>query len=267
MDVKIGFVGAGNMAGAIIGGAVEKGGYAPEEIGVYDISPEKREEYAARGCRAFANVEELVAACGTIVLAVKPQVFPAVLPQVKTAMTADKVLVSIAAGITAQSIQEAVGFPCKLVMVMPNTPLLVGEGAAALSRVAPTTPAEFQEVRALFAAAGIAEEIGPDKMREIIPVNGSSPAFLYLFAKVIVECAQREGIDPDTANRLICQTLVGAAKMMTDTGKTHQELIDMVCSPGGTTLAALEAMETAGFSDAVRAGFDACVKRAKELSQ
>lgn len=267
MTASIGFVGAGNMAGAIIGGVLRKGIFRPEEIGVYDVLEEKREQYAAAGHPVFDGVEALTAACGTVVLAVKPQVFPAVLPKVKKAMTPDKLLVSIAAGISAASIQDAVGFPCKVVLVMPNTPLLVGEGATALARVEPTTVEEFETVKAMFAAAGIAEEIDSSKMKEVIPVHASSPAFIYLLTKVIADCAERHGIDREASVRLFCRTLAGSARMMTETGRTQQELIDMVCSPGGTTLAALEALEKAGFTDAVTRAFDACVRRAEELSR
>lgn len=267
MESKIGFIGAGNMAGAIIGGVTAKGLYTSGQIGIYDISPETRQRYADAGHVVFEEVEALVAACDMVVLSVKPQVFPAVLPQVKKAMTPQKVLVSIAAGITAEIIQGAVGFPCKLVLVMPNTPLLVGKGAAALSRVEPTTSAEFEAVRALFTSAGITEEVDAARMDAVMPVHGSSPAFLYLFAKTMVECAEEAGVDPAAATRLFCQTMVGAAEMMTQSGKPFQELIDMVCSPGGATLAALAAMEENGFARSIREGYAACVRRAEELAK
>lgn len=265
--LELGFIGAGNMASAIIGGVLRQGLYTAGEIGVYDLSPAVQERYRSAGHPVFDAPEALVAACGIVVLAVKPQVFPQVLGEIRPAMTPETLLVSIAAGITAETIHAGVGFPCRLVLVMPNTPLLVGAGAAALSPVEPATRQDFEKAKALFAAAGIAEEIPADKMKEIIPVHGSSPAFIYLFAKTLVDCAREAGIDPDVANRLLCQTLIGSAKMMLESGKTHQQLIDMVCSPGGTTLAALDAMEQQGFSASIAAGFDACVRRAWELSQ
>lgn len=265
--IKIGLLGGGNMASAIAAGVLKQGLLASDQIAVFDINHEKKQRFASAGHPVFHSVEELVRACSYIILAVKPQVFPQVLPQVKQGMSADKVLVSIAAGITAQAIQEAMGFPCKVVLVMPNTPILLGKGSTALSRVEPTTQAEFDTVQALFASAGLAEEIAPDKMNEIIPVNGSSPAFVYLFAKVIVDCAQKAGIDPAVANRLFCQALIGSAQMMLDTDQSHQQLIDTVCSPGGATLAGLDALEQHGFSAGIEAAFAACVRRAGELSQ
>jgi pyrroline-5-carboxylate reductase len=264
---KIGFIGAGNMAGAIIGGIVRKGLYAPAEIALFDVSAEKRAQYTANGHPFYDSAEALTAACEMIVLSVKPQVFPAILPALKSAMTPDKLLVSIMAGVTAEKIQSGVGFPCKLVLVMPNTPLMLGEGAAALARIEPAKREDFERVRALFSAAGIAEEVTPAQMSATIPIHGSSPAFLYLFAKTVVAEAAKAGIDPDAANRLFCQTLIGSARMMTESGMSHDELIAMVCSPGGTTLAALDAMENAGYSASIVAGVEACVKRAEELSR
>ncbi len=264
--LNIGFIGAGNMAGAIIGGIVAKDLLKPQQIGVFDISDARLEECRGKGLVPFADIPSLVKDCGYIVLSVKPQQFPEVLPKVKEQMTPDKVIISIAAGITAKTIQDGVGFPCKVVLVNPNTPLMLGCGATALCRVEPCTVEEFAFVQNIFASAGMAVQIAQDKLNEIIPVNGSSPAFIYQFAKVIVNKAQQQGIDPELANRLFCQTLIGAAQMMLQTGKSHQELIDMVCSPGGTTLAALKAMEENGFSKALESGYDACVARAKELA-
>ena len=262
-----GFIGAGNMAGAIIGGILAKTLAPASQIGVYDIDTQKVDVLAGRGCRAFESIPALCAQSQFVFLAVKPQQFGAVLPLVGNALRPDTVLVSIAAGITVQTIQAGVGADCKVILAMPNTPLLLGQGACALCRVDPATQQELEQVKALFAAAGIAEEIPADKMNEIIPVNGSSPAFVYLFAKTLADCAEEAGLPREQAHRLICQALIGSAYMLRDTGKTPDELIAMVCSPGGTTLAALEAMESSGFAQAIQSGFSACVKRAAELAQ
>lgn len=262
----LGFIGAGNMAGAMINGILGKEILPPSDIAVCETDPAKAEAFGSRGCALYAAIPELVAACGTIVLAVKPQSFPQVLPEVARAMAADKVLVSIAAGISAEMIKKEMGFDCKVILVMPNTPLMLGEGATALARVEPTTEAEFARVRVLFNAVGITGEVPPGKMREVIPVNGSSPAFIYLFAKTIVECAGNYGLDRETAMGLFCQTLIGSAKMLTESGQTPAELIRAVCSPGGTTLAAMRALEDGGFANAIVRAFDACVTRAEELA-
>lgn len=277
--LKLGFIGAGNMGGAIIKGILSQGIMNAGEIGVclknrlktsdiavFDKDDEKLRFYREAGHPVFNSVGELTAACEKIVLSVKPQNFTEIMPEVAGAMTPEKLIISIAAGISAKSIKDAIGFDCKVVLVMPNTPMLVGEGASALARVEPATEEEFREVMELFESAGVAGEVGPDKMCDVIPVNGSSPAFIYQFAKDIMENAEHHGIDGNTAMKLFCQTLVGSAKMLMQSGKTPQELIDMVCSPGGTTIAAMEALRQNGFSEAVTAAFDACVKRGRELS-
>lgn len=265
--MKIGLIGAGNMAGAIIASILEEHVLSPEQIAVYDVDQAKRERYAAAGHPVFACAEELICAVSTIILAIKPQTFPAVMPALKNAMTPSKLLVSIAAGIDAEYIQNGVGFPCKLVLVMPNTPLLVGEGATAMSRVAPATQEDFDEVAHIFSLGGVVQEVSNDQLNQIMAVHANTPAFVYLFAKTIVESAQKRGIDAEVANRLFCQTLIGSAKMMMETGKTHQELIDMVCSPGGTTLAGIATLEEQGFVSALQNAFDACIARAEELAQ
>lgn len=266
-ELPIGFIGTGNMAGAIIGGVVGKGLLRPEEIGVFDVDGDKLSEYSAQGHRAFGSVRELAQGCRTIVLSIKPQSFDAVLPQLREGVSPGKVVVSIAAGIPAERIKTAVGFDCKVVLAMPNTPLLLGCGATALSRVDPTTPEEFAFVKSLFESAGIAEEIESSLMSEVIPYNGSAPAVVYLLAKLMADSAEEMGIERGKADRLFLQTLMGSTQMMLQSGRSQQELIDMVCSPGGTTLAGLTAMREAGFGEAVRAYCDACVRRAKELAE
>ena len=263
---KLGFIGAGKMAGAIIGGVLAKGLADTSDIGVYDILPEQTALLEQKGCKAYATIRELVSDCEIVFLSVKPQVFPTLAEDLKVSAKPESLFVSIMAGISAESIKQAVGFDCKVILVMPNTPLLLGQGAAALARVEPTTPAEFEAVRSLFAAAGVAEEISPDKMREVIPVNGSSPAFVYRFAQTLITSAIKAGISEEAAKSLVIQTLIGSAHMLRDTESSPQELIDMVCSPGGTTLAAMKALEDNGFSHAIEQAFAACVHRAEELA-
>lgn len=262
----IGFIGAGNMAGAILANVLQGGLLSADQVAIYDINKEKCDRYARDGHPVFDSVPELVAACSSVVLAVKPQTFPDILPQVKQAMTADKLLVSIAAGISASYIQDSIGFPCKLVLVMPNTPLMGGVGATAVSRIEPTSTLEFLAIKSLFAASGIVEEVPADKMNAAMAVHSTTPAFMYLFAQTLVESAVQAGVDRAVAGRLCSQMLVGSAWMMEHSGKTYQQLIDMVCSPGGTTLAGLSALEKGGFTTAVQQAFAASVRRAEELS-
>lgn len=260
----LGFIGAGKMANAILHGVLNQGLLAPQQIGVQDILPQALEPCQRQGIETTQVVEELVGSCDYLLFAVKPQVIDSVLDQVAGCLRPEQVVISIVAGRGAAYYHSRLG-QCKLVLAMPNTPLMLGYGATALARVK-ASDEEFAFVRRLFGGAGVVEEIPAAQMNEIIPIHSSSPAFFYQFAKVLVEEGERMGLDPQQCNRLLAQTLIGVAHMLTDTGKTHQELIDMVCSPGGTTLAALSAMEAHEYSTAIAQGVQACVRRARELA-
>ena len=212
-----------------------------------------------------SSVIEVVTECRYILLAVKPQVYTSVLSSIAPVCTGNNVFISIAAGISGDYIKNIIGQKEKIVLVMPNTPVLVGCGASALSCINPTSREEFEEVKKIFAASGLAVEISSDLMLEVIPINGSSPAVFYWMAQIFVENAVRRGFDFETANKLFCATMEGSAKMILQAGKTHQELIDMVSSKGGTTIAMSSAMKESGFENSLLKGFDACVERAKEL--
>lgn len=266
--MKLGFIGAGNMAGAIISGLLGAGGLKSAEMGVYDVNSEKVKEYGDKGLKIYDNPARLVSECRYVLLAVKPQNFEELLPRLRDAVTGDTVIISIAAGISASYIKSVLGQGCRVIQAMPNTPLLVGKGSVAISRVEPVTDEEFEFACGLFqGASGTVEPIDNRLMNEVITLNGSSPAYIYLFAKVLVERAVELGFDPDCANRLICQALIGSAEMMLHSGKSHQELIDMVTSPGGTTFAGLEALKENRFSETLRACYDATTKRAYELGK
>ena len=150
---------------------------------------------------------------------------------------------------------------------MPNTPLLLGEGATALAMGGCCTDDEFGLVCEIFASCGKVAVIGKDKMKEIIAINGSSPAFIYLYAQAYIDYAESVGIDREVAKELFSQSLIGSAKMMTDSGKTISELITMVSSKGGTTLAGLEKLREGDLHKTVEECCKACTKRAYELSK
>lgn len=267
MRYTLGFIGAGNMAGAIINGIVSAQLHSPAEMAVYDIKNTQCESFAKRGLSVFPSALHLAESCDYLVLAVKPQNFTNVLREIKPAVQKETVFISIAAGISAEFIKQELGFDAKVVRVMPNTPLLIGCGSVAISCVQPTSNEEFEFAKRIFGAAGAVEEVSADKMNEVIPLNGSSPAYIYLFAKTFVDRAVEAGFDADTANRLFCNALIGSAKMMLEAGKSHQELIDMVTSPAGTTYAGLEALHRNHFEKALIECFDDTVRRAYELGK
>lgn len=265
--INIGFIGAGNMGAAIMKGIA--GSPAAEDIRLYAYDPDKSKTAALGeyGVEEAANEAELMAKCSYVFLAVKPQIIESVLEAAAPSADADKVFVSIAAGITAEFVASKTIPEAKVILVMPNTPLLLGEGATALSRNDRVTDDEFKVILDIFKICGKAAVIPKDKMKEIIAVNSSSPAFIYLFAKGFIEYAEAVGINASVAKELFSQTLIGSARMITDSGYTIDELIKMVSSPGGTTLAGLERLYEGNLTDTVKNACESCTKRAYELSK
>lgn len=258
------------MAGAIIGGILRSGKMSPKDICMYNPHAEKMARFTEAGCTVCNSSFDLASQCGTVFICVKPQIFPQVLDEISPAITAqdphDVLIVSIAAGITFANLQSAFGCEYSFVRAMPNTPLLIGEGATALSRTENVSDEDFQSILDVFSCCGIVREISEEQMDAVIAVSGSSPAYLYLLAKITCDYAEKRGIDRQTAMNLFCQTLKGSADMLLNTQKQPQELIDMVTSKGGTTFRLLGVLQDRDFETTMFDAFDACERRAKELS-
>lgn len=260
---KLGFIGAGNMGGAIIKGINRKLGNTA--VFAYDSDPEKLKNLNLYGATAASSVTEIAKKCDYVLLAVKPQQLDGVLAEIKSAANENPVIISICAGISAEYIRARTFAGAKVVLVMPNTPMMLGCGASAMSRDDKVSDEEFEFAKKIISSCGVAEVVPMDKMKEVIAINGSSPAFIYLYAKGFVQFAQKVGIDPDTALRLFSQTLIGSAKMLTESGMELDELIKQVSSPGGTTLAGLQELYNGKLTDTVINACEACTKRAYEL--
>ena len=199
-------------------------------------------------------------------MAVKPQVFPQLLAEISSAVRNENVFLSIAAGIPIQKITEILGEQIPVVRAMPNTPLLLRCGTTVLTCNEHTSSDAFSFVRLIFASVGTVYDLPESKFNEVINVNGSTPAYIYLFAKTIAEYACASGIPFALALTMLCDTLKGSAEMLTNSGYTPDELIQMVSSKGGTTVAALNKFEETGFTQSLCAGMTACLERARELS-
>lgn len=263
--INVGFIGAGNMGYAIMKGISSS--RSDVALYAYDLYAPALERAAETGAAACASAAQVAEKCKYLFLAVKPQQLDEALEAVAGAVGEETVIVSICAGISDDYIASKTREGAKVVLVMPNTPLLLGEGATAVSRSDSVSDEEFQVVRDIFGACGICEVIPKDKMKEIIAVNGSSPAFIYLYARAFINYAESVGIDGEAAKKLFTKSLVGSAKMMTDSGKSIDELIEMVSSKGGTTIAGLEKLREGGLEQAVENCCKACTKRAYELSK
>lgn len=263
----VGFIGAGNMGYAIIKGICGCKNGGEMSLYAYDVAAAALERLAEFGVTPCSSEAELAERCDYIFLAVKPQQLDTVMDNIGGAVTKDKAVISICAGITAEYICSKTVSDAKVVLVMPNTPLLLGEGASALSRNGNVSDSEFEFVKNIFASCGKVAVVPENKMKEIIAVNGSSPAFIYLFAKAFIDYAASVGIDSGAAKELFAQSLVGSAKMLTDSGYTVEELIKMVSSPGGTTLAGLDELYKGKLEETVTKACESCTRRAYELSK
>ncbi len=265
--INIGFIGAGNMGAAIIKGI--SASPAAENITLFAFDPDnsKVESLKEFGVSSCGSEAELTEKCDYIFLAVKPQIIENVIEAASPAVTPNKIIISIAAGISDEFIVSKTIPDAKVILVMPNTPLLLGEGASALSRNDKVSDEEFNVILDVFRACGKASVISKDKMKEIIAINGSSPAFIYLFAKGFIDYAASVGIDESAATELFSQSLIGSAKMITDSGNSIEELIKMVSSPGGTTLAGLDRLYEGNLAETVRKCCESCTQRAYELSK
>ncbi len=264
-DCKIGFVGAGNMAYAIAGGCISSGKIKASEIGFFDVNEERCALFSDMGMRRFSSSRALAGEVPVLFLAIKPQTCTSVLEEISDTVTAGTVLVSIMAGISTVSIAARLKTPCGVIRAMPNTPLLIGCGATALSRSALVSDEQYALVSDIFETLGIVEHLPEERMNAVISVNASSPAYVYLFAKAMIDGAAEQGIDAETAKRLVGQTLLGSARMILESGHEPQALIDMVTSPGGTTFKALEGLRDHGFEEGVQDAMRRCTERAEEL--
>ncbi len=267
--MKISFIGAGNMASAIIKSIVSSGRVSGDSIYVYDKLGEKTDALCSLGINKCSCVADAVNSAENILLAVKPQDYENVLEEVKNsgADLSRKTLISIAAAISCDYICQKLDTECPVVRVMPNTPLLLGVGATAISRNSLVSDKVYSKMCTLFAASGAVCSLDESLMNSVISVNSSSPVYLYLLAKAMIEKSVSYGISEKNSTELVFQTLKGSVEMLIKSNKSPDELIKMVASPGGTTLAAISSFENDGFNEVISRAMDACTDRAGELSK
>ena len=266
--MRISFIGAGNMATAIIKASVKSGRVEPKNLTVYDIAKEKYEAFRKMSVNCADSISDACSASEIIFLAVKPQDYEKVLADIRQFVSGQKkIFVSIAAAISTSYVCSALGEDFPVVRVMPNTPLLIGCGATAISRNSLVDDRIYTKICGLFAASGTVVSLPEEQMNAVISVNSSSPAYVYLFAKSMIDNAVKQGIEYDVAKRLVFQTLKGSTEMLLQSGYSPEELIKMVASPKGTTEASLKSFEQNHFSDVVSDAMDACTARAEELAR
>lgn len=265
---RLGVIGAGNMGMAIARGLVKTGTRAADIL-LLDPSAQKRAESAQAGFSVTEDLTALYTASDMVLLAIKPQTFDAVLDTLtETAKTCKPLIISIAAGVPFAKMEAALGADCPIIRVMPNTPLMLGEGATELVKNAAATAAQLAAVRALFDTMGVTVVFQDEHMlNEAIPYGGSGPAYVYAFADAMVKSAVSHGILYEDAMKLFCQTMIGAAKMLLAGEQTPDELIRQVCSPGGTTIEAVNVLRERGLDKILAEANDKCIARAYELGK
>ncbi len=265
--MKIGFIGAGNMASAIVGGMVHGSVLPPEQILLYDPMMEKTRRLEKElGVRAMEDCAQMVGQCDMLVLAVKPAVAGGVLAQFYAALS-HRALISIAAGWTSDMLKGALEPSTRVLRVMPNTPALVGAGMTALSLAHSLSDEEAAFAEKLFGALGRVAWVQEHQMEAVIGLSGSGPAYVYMFIEAMADAGVASGLPRAQAYELAAQTVLGSAKMVLETGSHPGELKDAVCSPAGTTIAAVRSLEKDGFRSAVMEAVLASTEKALSMSR
>lgn len=266
--MRIGFIGAGGkIAGAIINGILSSGIANAADLYLYAPRYEAVKKYVDSGAVLCSSNIELCQKSDYIFLCVKPQIVLSVLSEVAGNIASEKCIISNVAGTTISTIKNAVKSDCGIVRVMPNTPLMLSCGASGIACDDSVSDEQFEFVYNIYSSLGVAVRCREDEINAVTAVSGSGPAYVFRFAREIINEAVDLGLNYDSACKLMYQTLIGSAVMLRDSGKSADELIDMVTSPNGTTYAALQSMNANRFDDAVRAAIKACKDRADELGK
>lgn len=256
------------MATAIIKSVVSSGRVKASDITVFDKISDKYNYFKPIGVNCVETLEQAIASSEIILLAVKPQDYEDLLLKIKQLVTLEnKIFISIAAAISTSYICKVLEKEFPVVRVMPNTSLLIGCGATAISRNTFVDDKTYTKICGLFAASGSVVSLDESLMNQVISVNSSSPAYVYLFAKAMIDNAISQGLDETLARNLVYATLKGSAEMLISSNMMPDELIKMVASPNGTTEAALKSFDNDDFCNIVSNAMNACTKRAEELAR
>ncbi len=266
MSYKLGVIGVGNMANAILAGIVHSD-VAVSEIYVYDKNECQYSALKNIGCNHFAceSVKELVQSSDCILLAVKPQNFPEILEQISFADNhAQKLYITIAAGISSKSVSEVLN-NAKVIRVLPNLPMTVGLGVSVICRNTSVSKEDFSFVTSLFESSGSTMIIDENEMNRIIGVTSSSPAYVFKFINAIYQSALAQGLSDDGLLGAVCDVFIGSATLLKQSNETPDTLIQRVCSKGGTTERAIMSLNDADIDTAIHNAMTACTQRADEL--
>ncbi|MTI47069.1 pyrroline-5-carboxylate reductase [Sporosalibacterium faouarense] len=261
---KIGFIGAGNMGSAMIAGLVKN--TSKENVIFTDISPEIKENVIDKyGIEFLESNAKLVKNAKYIILAIKPQVYTEIMEEIKELLN-NQIVISITPGFTIETMKKHLGDNIKVVRAMPNTPSLVGEGMNCISFSDDTfTNEEKMEIEGIFSALGKVEIIPEKYMDAVVPISGSSPAYVYLMIEAMADAGVKTGLPRNLAYKLASQSILGSAKMVLETRQHPGELKDAVCSPAGTTIEAVSVLEKRNFRNALIEAMIACYNKTQQI--
>ncbi len=274
--LTVGVIGAGKMGSALVRGLVEPKAssiidarwIAAAEISVWDPDQAQVDRLVKDlGVRKAADNGSLAAASSLVIVAVKPDVVPAVLKEINPRVGKQHLIVSIAAGVTLHTLEGGLPRGTRVVRAMPNTPCLVAAGAIAFCRGQHATPEDAEQVLRLFKPLGVVVELQEKQIDAVTGLSASGPAFLFVVIEALADGGVRMGLPRQVAQLLAAQTMLGAARMVLETGRHPAELKDQVASPGGTTIAGLKALEQMGLRAALIEAVEAATRRATELGR
>lgn len=265
-DVKLALVGAGQMGGALLKGFVESKKLLAQNILVCEPSEKRanqlQQEFGI--CIAKDNISA-IKECNVVLLAVKPQIVDHVLDETKSALDTKKTLISIAAGVSTDHILKRVNKNIPVVRVMPNTPALIGRGIAVISQGKYAPKSSIRIAEELLSSVGEVVLLDEKYQNQSTAISGSGPAYVFLFTEALIDAGVKSGLPRNISTKLVIETIIGSALLLKETKKHPAVLKDMVTSPGGTTIAALEAFEGGGLREITFKAVDEAVKRAEEL--
>lgn len=264
--MKLGFIGTGNMASAIMGGIIGKKMISAEEIIGADLLASGREKVKEQfGIQVTEKNQEVVEKAEVIILSVKPQFYEDVINQIKDCVKKEQIIITIAPGKTLAWLVEKFGKEVKIVRTMPNTPALVGEGMTAMCPNEHMEKEETEYVKRLLESFGRVEVVPERLMDVVVSVSGSSPAYVFMMIEAMADAAVSGGMPRAQAYQFAAQAVYGSAKMVLETGKHPGELKDMVCSPAGTTIEAVRTLEEMGFRSSIIEAMKVCEEVSRNL--
>jgi len=263
MATKIGFIGYGNMAQAMVNGMIASGSYKSRDIIVSDLNIKEN----VLGIKMTTNNKDIAESADILVLAIKPHQYKDVIAEVKGHLKVDTIIVSIAAGLTICTLESYFDYSVKLVRTMPNTPAMIGIGMTALMPNSNMTEGEVESVQHIFDSFGKTEIVVEELIEAVIVTSGSSPAYIYMMIEAMIEGGINEGMTREMATTFVCQAMIGATKMVMETGVHPNDLRDAVCSPNGTTIQAVNYLKDNNFGKIVKNAMKACADRSHEMTK